>query len=270
MKEYMLRRASALFLGLSFLFLVSCDQLEDVFPIGHDKPEKTNVYYGPKTTVGEGFARAWVEMKKDDQPVAIGMELSAEALESINDMPDQMFFLTMPKQAAATSYKTLTIDWNKMGHEPKGVYTFPHFDFHFYMIPKEQIMSIAGGLDEGAYALASKNILPANYSFGPAPMAVPHMGIHWVDITSPEYTPAGFTKTFVYGSHQDKVTFMEPMITRSYLLQLQSDESVKTGIPSLRKFETPGYYPASYTIAYQADQNTYTIALTELTWHSAN
>jgi len=95
-------------------------------------------------------------VKKDDQPVAIGMELSAKALESISDMPDQMFFLTMPEQAASTSYKTLTIDWNKMGHEPKVVYTFPHFDFHFYMILKEQTISIVGGLDEGAYALTLK------------------------------------------------------------------------------------------------------------------
>jgi len=45
------------------------------------------------------------------------------------------------------------------------------------------------------------------------------------------------------------------------MLQLQSDESVKTGIPLLRKFEMPGYYPASYTVTYQADQNAYTIHL---------
>lgn len=270
MKTQMFRSALALSLCLSFLFLTSCDQLEDVFPIGKDKPEMTKTYYGPATTVGEGTVRAWVKTKKDGRPIDMGMEVSAKALANLKNMPSKTFFLSLPGQATVTLYKTLTIDWNEMGHEPEGVYMVPHFDFHFYMMTKDQVMDVAGGVDKGANTLQDKGVMPANYTFGPDPIAVPHMGVHWVDVTSPEYTPAGFSKTFVYGSNQDKITFLEPMITTSYLLGLQANESVKTAIPSLLKFEEAGYYPASYTVTYDAHEDTYMIALTDLMWHSAN
>lgn len=266
MRKQMFYSTRGLFLSLALLFLISCDQLEDIFPAGKDK---ATTHYGVPVKVGEGTASAWVKTNSNGKPVAIGMKVSAAAMASLTNMQNDGFFLTLPKQVEVPPYKTLTLDWNEMGHEPMGVYTFPHFDFHFYMKTKNEIMDVAGGPDEGAYILQSKGVLPATYIFGPEPIAVPHMGVHWVDVTSPEYTPAGFSKTFVYGSNQDKITFLEPMVTVEYLLSLGANETVKKVIPSLLRFETAGYYPTSYSIAYDAHDNAYTIALTDMVWRNA-
>ncbi|WP_347159495.1 hypothetical protein [Pontibacter chitinilyticus] len=263
-------RSTYLVLSLCLLGMLatSCDELEDVFPIGKDT--KTKVYYGPATALGHGTVSSWVKTGKDGKPLAIGFKVSADALAMLEDLPSQMYFLSLPQQAGVMPYQTLELDWNQHGHEPEGVYTLPHFDFHFYMISKDDVMNIAGGPDPGANTLLEKGVLPTVYTFGPEPIAVPQMGVHWADVTSPEYSPAGFSKTFIYGSHGDKVSFLEPMITRAYLMSLDENESVKTSIPQLLKFEKKGYYPGTYTVTYDAQQDAYLVSLTDLKWHNAD
>lgn len=36
------------------------------------------------------------------------------------------------------------LNWEPSGHPTEGVYTIPHFDFHFYMISEEEVMNITG------------------------------------------------------------------------------------------------------------------------------
>ncbi|WP_439879793.1 hypothetical protein ACSX1A_11485 [Pontibacter sp. MBLB2868] len=267
--SYKLFRVPLMFCALA---IFGCESQEDVQPDGLQataqqemKHERTNVYYGPTTPMLGGTARTWVKLI-NGKPEAIGIEMSEEVLEN---MPAEMgmFFLKLPGQAHATGIKTVMVDWNPMGHEPAGVYTVPHFDFHFYMITDGQIKHIEGGVDAGAYTLLEKGILPPTYIFGPQPMAVPQMGVHWVDVTSPEYSPAGFSKTFIYGSNKDRITFMEPMITVAYLKGLAGNVQVETPVPSLLKYEDPGYYPESYTIQHSTT-GTYSVALTNLEWHN--
>ena len=228
------------------------------------QPEKTRrvVHYGPTTSMLGGTARTWVEVV-NGKPAAIGVEMSEEVLQ---DLPDEMgmFFLQLPGQAHATGIKTVMVDWNPMGHEPEGVYNVPHFDFHFFKITEAQVKQIGPGIDEGAYKLVERGVFPSIYTFGPEPFAVPNMGVHWVDVTSPEFSPAGFSKTFIYGSLGDRVHFFEPMITVDYFKSLAPNASVKTPIPSLLKYEEPGYYPESYTIKHNAMNGTYSVALTDL------
>lgn len=264
-------------LGKPLLFcalaIFGCESQEDVQPGSmqasveqEQKKMKSVIHYGPLTDYLGGTARTYVEMV-NGKPVVIGVELSDEVLQNL---PDEMseFVLKLPGQAHATGIKTVMVGWNPMGHEPQGVYSVPHFDFHFYTITHGQIMQIPGGVDEGAYKLLEKGVFPGIYTFGPVPFAVPHMGLHWSDITSPEFSPAGFSKTFIYGSNQDRVTFLEPMITLAYLLGLPANQAVETPIPSLLKHEDPGYYPESYTLMYDAGAGTYKIALTDLVWHN--
>jgi hypothetical protein len=255
--------------------LLGCESQEDVQPDSlrasaqqELKKTKTAIHYGPVTPLLGGTARSWVETV-NGKPSAIGVELSEGVLQNL---PEEMgeYPLKLPGQAHATGVKTVWVGWNPMGHEPEGVYTVPHFDFHFYTITEGQIKQIPGGVDEGAYELLEKEVFPPMYIFGPEPIAVPHMGLHWVDVTAPEFSPAGFSKTFIYGSNKDRVTFLEPMITLDYLLGLAPGASVETPIPSLLKHEDPGYYPGSYTVMYSATGGTYSIALTDLEWHNRN
>lgn len=44
--------------------------------------------------------------------------------------------------------------WNPHGHAPLGIYTEPHFDFHFYTVPPEAVASITPGPCNGVSPLA--------------------------------------------------------------------------------------------------------------------
>jgi hypothetical protein len=265
-------RAKTIFLApllFTLFFFAGCESQEEVAPSNLNQnlaKGLTSTYYGPSTSLWGGTVRTWVEMM-NGHPTAMGLEISEETLQNLPHMPGE-YFLKLPGQLHATGIKAITIGWNPEGHEPDGVYTLPHFDFHFYMINQSQIMKIAGGLDAGAYDLMERGVLPATYVFGPAPFAVPHMGVHWSDITSPEFSGAGFSKTFIYGSNQDKVTFFEPMITLAYMQSLLDDTPVWSNIPQLNIVEDPGYYPTAYSLEYDADRGVYIIALTGLTFRN--
>ncbi|MBC5775223.1 hypothetical protein H8S95_14180 [Pontibacter sp. KCTC 32443] len=253
--------------------LAGCDSNQDIAPsastanLQKAHGAETKIFYGPATEVGEGTARVWVETLQG-KPTALGIELTEEALNNLEAYDLFETTLKLPGQAHATGFKTVAVGWNPMGHEPEGVYTLPHFDFHFFLQTEGQIMQIEGGPDPEAWSLAG-TVFPAFYTFGPEPLAVPHMGVHWVDFRSPEFSPAGFSRTFIYGSDQDKVTFLEPMITLEYLLGLAVGESETIPVPSLLSYEDPGYYPESYTISHNTD-GTYSIILTDLVWHNSN
>ena len=40
------------------------------------------------------------------------------------------------------AFQFVQFDWNPKGHEPEGVYTLPHFDFHFYTVSDAAVMAI--------------------------------------------------------------------------------------------------------------------------------
>jgi hypothetical protein len=111
----------------------------------------------------------------------------------------------------------------------------------------------------------------------PAAVAVPMMGVHWLDTRSPElqkllgkpeaYKP--FTATFIHGSWDGRVHFWEPMITRAHILEKKTttDAAVRDQIiplPLPAKYQTPGYYPGAYRIMWDAEAKEYRIALTQL------
>lgn len=272
---YSQRLLQAIFFLLAFT-LFSCQNNDEVQPnvlstdLEGEIKSSTAIHYGPATAIGDGSVRVWVEMV-GGKPVSLGIELTEAALSDILNHHVFNYALKLPGQAHATGFKTITLGWNPEGHEPDHIYTLPHFDLHFYMLTEGQIRQIDGGFDPGAYAIIENGLLPSSFGFGPpgsAPMAVPRMGLHWVDFTSPEFSPGGvFTKTFIYGSHQDRITFLEPMFTLDYLLNLEVGDPDVTVVPSLLIHESPGYYPGTYTISRNAN-GTYTIALTDLDWHN--
>ena len=277
-------------LGTSLLFcsfsMFSCEQQADVQPdtlrtsIQQElKKEKTSVFYGPSTSFLGGTARTWVEMV-NGKPIAIGIEISEGALEHLDPAHGMgehsheavEYSLKLPGQAHATGIKTVMVGWNPEGHPPMGTYNLPHFDFHFYMQTEGQIKQIQDGSDKETLKLIARGVLPENYDLEVpgVPLSVEHMGVHWVDKTSDEFTGKGFSKTFIYGSDKDKITFLEPMITLDHLLNLMPNTADVTPVPALRKHEDPGYYPASYMLKHDTENNTYTIALTDLEWHNRN
>jgi hypothetical protein len=197
-----------------------------------------------------------------------------------------MYILDLPAQNP-TPYKFVQFDWNPAGHEPPGVYDLPHFDFHFYRVPLSVRNSIVPSDPQfatkaAAYpaeAFRAPFYIDAATPAGapPAAVTVPQMGLHWLDVRSPELQGMSgkpeafkpFTKTYIYGSWNGEFIFDEPMITRAYLLakKTATDSAVRDEIVPIStqpKYALSGFYPNAYRITYDAATKEYRVALTQL------
>lgn len=221
-----------------------------------------NTYYGPRVCMGKGFARSWINIRKSDKmPLAIGIEISGKALYKLpsdaHNFAANTFALSLhPKAKQLTPFDHIILNWEPEGHEPNGIYNIPHFDMHFYKISLAEQLAITGI----PTAAPPAGYLPASYVIEGA--TVPQMGTHWLDPSSPELPPtfALFTHTFIYGSTSGKVNFLEPMITRDFLL---AGTYVKKAFPQPTLFSPTGTnYPTIYRIWKNSGNGSHYIALT--------
>lgn len=219
---------------------------------------KYNTFYGPAVQMGEGFARSWINITHDNTPLAIGIELTEGALdhgmEESGHMHGNEHILPLHQKAKAlTPFDHISANWSAEGHPPPGIYTVPHFDMHFYMIPLEQRLLIP------PYPQAVtqfENNPPAGYlptAYVKAPAGEAKMGAHWMDVLSGEFSGQPFTHTFVYGSYDGKVNFYEPMVT---LATLASGVTIQKAIRQPHYFNpTNTYYPTRYSIWKESDRH---------------
>ena len=228
--------------------------------------------YGPPVKIGQGMARTYVllDAKSGQRAVEIGVALDEGAMQGLPmDGGMYMYDLRLPAKSPAP-YTFVQLDWNAHGHPPMGVYTEPHFDFHFYTISKAERDAIVPS--DPAFAAKANNLppeasRPAFYvplvppGGQPVEAAVPMMGVHWFDVRSPEFNGGAFTRTFIYGSWNGQFTFYEPMITRAYLL---SKPDAVSPISPLPQVQEPGQYPTAYRVSYDAQAREYRIALSGL------
>lgn len=254
--------------------------------------------YGAATKLGNGNARTYVlvDQNAGGKPLEVGIALDAAALEGLPapmNMPGSghadmhMYDLPMPTQNP-TPFRFVELDWNPVGHEVEGVYTVPHFDFHFYHITaaeRDSIVPTNPRFQQQADNLPGEAYRAPFYSTltppGVPTPAVPRMGVHWIDVRSPEIQALmgkpelarPFTTTFINGSWNGRFIFSEPMVTRAFILGRKTAaaaaarDSVIT-LPVAASYSPAGYYPAAYRVQYDAKSNEYRIALTQLTWRN--
>jgi hypothetical protein len=221
--------------------------------------------FGASTTLGNGSARSYI-ISLDGIPSEIGIALSADALDGLQTAPLMGGYETLVPLPAhnVTQFQVIGLNWNPTGHPPPMVYTVPHFDFHFYMTS----LTDRNAIDPSDPAFATKaaslpatDSRPPGYAADVPANAVPHMGLHWTDTTGGEFHGQSFTRTFVAGSWNGQFTFLEPMVTRGYLLTKPTDFlPVRTA--SLRV--AGGYYPAAYRVTWDSTSSEWHIALANL------
>lgn len=232
---------------------------------------------GAAVRLGNGFARAYVLVDGlTGDAIELGVAFDEAALEALPAGPDPtMLHLALPPQAPEP-YRFVMMDWNPHGHEPASVYTLPHFDFHFYAVEHDDLALIDPARpDYAAEAnhLPEPHLVPEHYAplappgETPATAAIPRMGVHWLDVRSPELqgllgNPQGyqpFNRTFIYGSWDGNLIFYEPMITLAHLLS-RPNEVIP--IPRPERYGRAGRYPTSYRISYDEAAGEYRVALT--------
>lgn len=260
-------RLQAIVCCIAFVTLFSCKKeiaresvAVEQFPGKLNGQQNMNFYYGDAVAVGNGTARSFISLNPAGRPMELGIEMTDAALEGLpqgeEDHPE--FVLPLPQQAlGVTPIKHLVINWNPHGHPLEGIYTVPHFDFHFYTITNAERLAI--NIDPFIGIPPADGYLPEGYvAAGP----VPQMGMHWADPTSPEFNGQPFTYTFIYGSYNGAVTFTEPMITMDIM---QSGEAYnKLNIPQPLYYNVPGsYYAKHYNIYMNATTQNHYVTLSE-------
>ncbi|MBD8506923.1 DUF5602 domain-containing protein [Hoyosella sp. G463] len=224
---------------------------------------------GPVVAVGEGEASTFVTVDAEDNPREVGIRLTEGALEGLPDEPDApptVWLLELPESAGSTMFNHVSLDWASSGHEPPGLFDKPHFDMHFYMVDETDVADIVPTDPEfGAKAanLPDEPYMPEGYMVPPEPpvemQGVPNMGVHWLD-SADELVPGEyvFESTLVMGSWDGEFTFVEPMITREWLL---GKPSLEQDIPQPEAFTRDGYFPTTYSVDFDEDTSEYVITL---------
>jgi hypothetical protein len=242
----------------------------------------THLQYGVPVRVGDGRARTYVVLdQKTGAQLELGVALDERALENLPmgghgaHGPMTEYLLQLPAQDRSP-FRFVELDWNPMGHGFP--YEAPHFDFHFYTIPVEERNTIDPSdpvFATKAATLPAADLIPAGYLSShqlvgktPAEVSVPRMGLHWLDLASPELPPRNqpFTATYIVGTWNGKVIFQEPMITRAFILGLRDGASAESAyaVPSAARYQPAGLYPSGYRVSWDAARREFHIALTGL------
>jgi hypothetical protein len=254
-------------------------------------PWAARTYLGNAQSIGGGTVQSFVTFAPDGAPAAVGVTLSAGALEQLPAAPnthsrcydvdgngahtshecigDEERVLDLPIglwKDSGLPFKWITLNWNPHGH-PVPPYNRGHFDFHFFAWERQRIEAIGSGkcgelADCEDFRLATRPLEarylpPGHIDVG---AVVPRMGNHLLDSRSPEMTDSltPFTRTFIYGAFDGELIFWEPMITLD-VLRNATDECFEIRQPEA--FRRAGYYPTKYCVRRHARNESRSVSL---------
>jgi hypothetical protein len=105
--------------------------------------------------------------------------------------------------------------------------------------------------------VSDQGLVPPHYKVIPE-TAINQMGVHAVNMDAPEFKGTPFTATFIYGYYQNRLTFLEPMVTRDFL---KTRPRFAKPVETPAHYSSPGYYPTRYSVHYDAKLRGYLIEL---------
>lgn len=246
---------------------ILCGIVVATFPACSDSTPTTapvdlsGTFYGNTTTSLEaGSGRGYITLDAEGKPTELGLAIIDGSF-ALMPATNSEYVFTLPSQASVTAYNHAVVNWVPAGHEPTP-YLVPHFDVHFYLITGQARNAITPTADP---AYATKLALAPPASFLPAgyvmDMGMQRMGMHWRDPAAPELSGQPFTSTYLYGSYDGKITFVEPMIAKSYLDSKPSLVKRSVTLPQLGS--KTGYQATAYSIVFDGTKKEYRIALTD-------
>lgn len=285
-------------LGLAAAVLLAATLITACMPAeGSTDPRRID---GGLTVIGEGTVESYAELGAGDVPMAIGVKFSAGALRALPEIRTDghrcadldgdgsieeeseclpwhervVFLPTEISRRDDMPFKWTLLNWNPMGHIPEGVWNVPHFDIHFYMEPIEKVFALMPGpcgperMRCDQYEVATRP-LPAQYmhrDFRDVGAAAPAMGNHLVDPTGPEFDGEPFTRSWIYGVYDGRVTFWEEMQAITYMTSEPDDcYDIKTP-PAV---DRAGWYPSRVCTRYEAGDGSVSVSLEAFTLREA-
>lgn len=234
---------------------------------GGSLPKQTpGTYLGPPVTVGNGTARAYVEIGSDGYPTAAGAVLTETALTGLPTAEKTLFELPMPPEAVATVFNHIELRYWSGGHDPLDLFAVEHFDFIPFLITPQERQSITGRGEDLARVLKVPSSDRIPLGFAPIPdvdefYAEPGYGTRYFDVAN--FTPVinkevPYTTTLFYGYYNGEVNFLEIPLTLPYIL---SKPTAVNAIPLPKRVPRSGFYPTRYGVRYNPTTKEYRFAL---------
>ena len=179
-------------------------------------------------------------------------------------------YLDLERDAAPFEY--VEIDWNTEGEPrgPNGSFVTPHFDFHFYLLPRQQVDSelqckssngrtcdptlTAYDRTRRFLEMPAPEELPSSYK-PDIDSSIPEMGLHHLDF-APEYTVdyVNHHPTLIYGSFDQEVVFLESSVTPVTLRDAVDSSSHRVSVPLAQPEVCPApRWPTSFVVRYLPD-----------------
>ena len=279
-------------LAIAVLTLVGCDASLSGSQVSRS--------LGWQAPIGKGTATTYAEFDAQGVPRAIGVVWSAGALDDLPQVADGHHchgrnkeggieadskcqqtieqVLPLPDAAARRAdipFKWVLLNWNHVGHIPRGIYDAPHFDVHFEMAPIAEILAIEPGPCGPEFVRCDqfqigRKPVPANYvhsDFKDVEAVVPAMGNHLIDLTGPEFSKHPFTRSWIFGVYDGKVIFYEEMVTLSHM---RNKPNACAQIKSPKGVAVRGYYPTVSCIRNNPGTGDYTVSMEQFALREAS
>ncbi len=257
--------------------LAACAGLAFLAACSNGQEDKRGTFFGPPQSIGNGTIKAYTTVDESGNPTEVGVRMSAASLDGLpaeDAVPPHMLILAFPRQASTTVFDHVMLNWNSHGHQPVELFSKPHFDIHFYMVNPDAVAGIDPTKPDfvtRAAHLPDQKYMPRDYVLppgSPAENAVPAMGLHWLDATD-GLKPGkyDFKQILINGSWDGVYTFVEPMMTREWMLTKQA---VQEKIKQPQAYQKSGYYPTTYSVHYDDQAKEYSVALGGMTMRHAS
>ncbi len=164
--------------------------------------------------------------------------------------------LRFPVEALSTTFLDhFELHWNPGGHPPER-YAAGHFDFHFYNMTEQEVRQIAP--PDPTPPAADR--IPQGYVYPGPEAAVPQMGVH--ALPAAELAPGAppFTASMLLGYWGGRMTFLEPMITQTLMLQ---KTPISLDVPRPAVLGRATRYPTKFTASFDPQANTYQLVMSD-------
>jgi hypothetical protein len=190
-------------------------------------------------------------------------------VQTARDAPSELSMVWPPEPVAVlnfpegveeqTGFTHFELNWEHLGHQPE-TFMEPHFDFHFYTIPSDDLETVLCTDPTKPESLPAGYVLPdaVDLEHGVLTgLCVPAMGMHAMP-QAQLASPDRFTANMLIGYYGGEVIFVEPMISRTALLR---GEPFSMEVPRLPALGDGIQYPTRFRAEFDESDGTYRLAL---------
>lgn len=213
---------------------------------------------GGSQAFGNVSVTASAVLNGDGTPREVEVDIPMAVIQTPPPVPgpgpaEAVAVIPFPPDIQKTTYLNhFEMHWNPHGHIPP-IFMKPHFDFHFYGIPVDEVRAIK----EMDPTPPAPEYMPKGYIYFGKDTFIPEMGVHTGSMAVMDMP---FTADMIAGIANGRMNFFEPMVTQDFLLQ---KKTFRLDMPLPQKFGRDTLYPMKFEGKYDRKSDAFRLILTD-------